>query len=553
MGEAKDAFAQRLRESEERFRHFFEKNSSVQLLIDPASGVIEDANQAALAYYGYPREQLVGMLISHINTLSPECIAQERLKALHESRNYFQFQHRLACGELRDVEVYSTPIQSLGMSRLLSIVHDVTDRNLAQQQLRHVLDEQKAILNNDLIGIVTTQDHIIVWANPAFEHMMGFGPGELNGVATRLNFPSEAAYQAFGAATYPVLSAGKVFRSRIEYLRKDGQHIWLDVSGEMLGQGSSQSMWGLVDVTARVLAAEKIETLIRQQKAILNNDLVGIMTVRERAITWANPAFETMFGYGPGEMVGRPVRQGYCSDEAYEAFGKNAYAVIASGQSYRVEHDFQRKDGSRFFADVSGSMLSATPDESLWCFNDVTERKRVELEIKQLAFYDTLTALPNRRLLLDRMSQAMAATSRTRRQGAVMFLDLDNFKSINDKHGHGVGDLLLLEVAERLKASVRQIDTVSRFGGDEFVILLGDLSADRDESQMLANAIAEKIRTRLAEPYLLTVKVQGQAANTVEHRCSASIGALVFSGKRLSRDEILKSADGGRNAVRFWD
>jgi len=561
MDEAREAFAQRLRQSEERFRHFFEENSSVQLIMDPISGVIEDANQAAVAYYGYPREQLVGMLISHINTLSPERLAQERLNALHESRNYFQFEHRLASGDLRDVEVHSTPIQSHDGARLLSIIHDVTDRNLAQKRLRQVLDEQKAILNNDLIGIVTTLNRTIVWANPAFEHMLGYQAGELKGVSTRLNYPSDEAYEALGAAAYPVLAAGKVFRSQIEHVRKDGQHIWLDVSGEMLGQGSGQSLWGFVDITARVLGAEKIDTLMRQQKAILNNELVGIMTARERTIEWANPAFETMFGYAPGELVGVPVRNGYCSDEAYETFGKNAYATIALGQSYRTEFEYLRKDGSRFFADVSGSVLSASTGESLWCFIDVTERKRIELEINQLAFYDTLTALPNRRLLLDRLSQAMAANRRSERHGAVMFLDLDNFKSLNDVHGHDVGDLLLLEVADRLKGCVRQIDTVSRFGGDEFVVLLGDLSADKAESMLLAKGIAEKIRTKLAEPYVLPVNAPGWPASTVTHRCSASIGVRVFANNGLGCNEILKSADaamyqakdGGRNAVRFCE
>lgn len=266
MDDAREEFAQRLRQIEERFRHFFEKNSSVQLLIDPISGVIEDANQAAVAYYGYPREQLVGMLIGNINTLSPERIAEERLKALHESRNYFLFEHRLASGDLRAVQVHSTPIESDGSARLLSIVHDVTDRNLAQKQLRQVLDEQKAILNNDLIGIVTTQDRTIVWANPAFEHMLGYQAGELKGVPTRLNYPSDDGYEALGAAAYPVLSAGKVFRDQIKRVRKDGQHIWLDVSGEMLGQGSGQSLWGFVDITERVVSAEKIDTLMRQQK-----------------------------------------------------------------------------------------------------------------------------------------------------------------------------------------------------------------------------------------------------------------------------------------------
>jgi diguanylate cyclase (GGDEF)-like protein/PAS domain S-box-containing protein len=298
---------------------------------------------------------------------------------------------------------------------------------------------------------------------------------------------------------------------------------------------------------------------MRAQKAILNNELVGIVTVNNRVIGWANPAFENLFGYERDELVGRPVRFGYCSDDAYEVFGRNSYPVIAAGQSYRTEFEYQRKDGSRFFADVSGSMLSPTTGETLWCFIDVTERNRNEREIEQLAFYDILTELPNRRLLLDRLGQAIIANKRSDRHGAVIFLDLDNFKSLNDMHGHGVGDLLLVEVADRLKGCVRQIDTVSRFGGDEFVVLLGDLASDKAESTSLANVIAEKIHSKLAEPYVLTVKPQGKVPSRVEHRCTASIGVIVFASDELSQDEILKSADvamyqakdAGRNSIRF--
>ena len=118
-----------------------------------------------------------------------------------------------------------------------------------------------------------------------------------------------------------------------------------------------------------------------------------------------------------------------------------------------------------------------------------------------MAFYDTLTNLPNRRLLSDRLSQAMAATKRSGRYGVMMFLDLDEFKLVNDAHGHAVGDLLLVKVADRLKHCVREMDTVARFGGDEFVVLIGDLDADEAESRSQAVILAEKIRATLAMPY----------------------------------------------------
>jgi diguanylate cyclase (GGDEF)-like protein/PAS domain S-box-containing protein len=423
------------------------------------------------------------------------------------------------------------------------------------------MSEQKAILNNELVGIVTVRDRRIVWANPAFEHMLGFNSGELEGTLTRQNYPSDEAFRSFGEAAYPVLAAGKVFRTQMEHIRKDGQHIWVDVSGEMLDQQSGQSLWGFIDITERVLSAAKIDTLMREQKAILNNELVGIMTAKDRVIGWANPAFEKLFGYECGELVGQPVRFGYCSDEAYEAFGRDAYPVISEGKSYRAEQECQRKDGSRFFADVSGSMLSPTTGETLWCFIDVTDRKRNEQEIKQLAFYDTLTGLPNRRLLLDRLTRVMAASKRSGRYAAVLFLDLDNFKPVNDEYGHDVGDLMLIEAAARLTHCVREIDTVARFGGDEFVVMLSDLNAGREESRLQAHAIAEKIRATLSEPYQLTVKHSGKSDVTVTHHCTASIGVALFSDHEVTEEGVLKWADtamyrakdAGRNAIRFHE
>jgi diguanylate cyclase (GGDEF)-like protein len=172
-----------------------------------------------------------------------------------------------------------------------------------------------------------------------------------------------------------------------------------------------------------------------------------------------------------------------------------------------------------------------------------------------------LTGLPNRRLLDDRLSQTMAASKRSALYGALMFLDLDNFKPLNDTHGHGVGDLLLAEVARRLTDCVREMDTVARLGGDEFVVMLSDLDADKVVSIAQAYLVAEKVRVSLALPYLLMAATAGQVVSKVEHHCSASIGVVVFVNHEANQTDILKWADAamyqakdaGRNAVRFYD
>jgi diguanylate cyclase (GGDEF)-like protein len=186
----------------------------------------------------------------------------------------------------------------------------------------------------------------------------------------------------------------------------------------------------------------------------------------------------------------------------------------------------------------------------------------MEDQVRQLAFYDTLTNLPNRRLLYDRLNQTMASSKRSGNYAALMMLDLDNFKPLNDVHGHPVGDLLLVEVANRLKACVREVDTVARFGGDEFVVLLNELNADEAQSTLQANIVAEKIRNSLSIPYQLLIKKQsGEASITIEHKCSASIGVVVFIDCEASQDDILKWVDDamylaknkGRNLIQFYD
>ena len=182
------------------------------------------------------------------------------------------------------------------------------------------------------------------------------------------------------------------------------------------------------------------------------------------------------------------------------------------------------------------------------------------MQLRSLAFYDTLTQLPNRRMLEDRLAQAISVSNRTGQYGAIIFIDLDNFKPLNDQYGHAYGDLLLIEAARRISGCLRVTDTVARFGGDEFVVLIGQLEADRAASAYEVGMIAEKIRLALASDYIFPSQLQEDANVIVEHRCTSSIGVALFLDDELSRDDILTRADGamyqakdlGRNRVCFY-
>jgi diguanylate cyclase (GGDEF)-like protein len=190
---------------------------------------------------------------------------------------------------------------------------------------------------------------------------------------------------------------------------------------------------------------------------------------------------------------------------------------------------------------------------------DITERKKMEEEIRNMAYFDPLTALPNRRMLIDRLQHAMAGGARSGHYGALIYLDLDNFKPLNDTHGHAAGDLLLVEVAQRLLGCVRQTDTVARTGGDEFVVVLNDLSADADTAAAECQRISAKILAALSAPYVLSLAHGASPAQVVEHHCSASVGATLFKGEALYWQDLMKKADAamyqakaaGRNRVQF--
>jgi diguanylate cyclase (GGDEF)-like protein len=164
-------------------------------------------------------------------------------------------------------------------------------------------------------------------------------------------------------------------------------------------------------------------------------------------------------------------------------------------------------------------------------------------QVQHLAFYDSLTDLPNRRLLNDRLGQALIAKKRNPWFGAMLFIDLDNFKQLNDKHGHAVGDQLLIETANRLKGCVREMDTVARFGGDEFVVMIKELQADIAISRVQAATIAEKIREAFSIPFVLKVQYKEEISAVIEHQCTASIGVALFIGDKGSQDDILNWAD----------
>lgn len=292
---------------------------------------------------------------------------------------------------------------------------------------------------------------------------------------------------------------------------------------------------------AQLAAMTQIADLAREQSAMLDNELIGIVKAHDRKTLWMNKAMECIFGYTPEELLGHSARMLHPDDASYEALA-SAYSVMSSGRQFRSQLKMRRKDGELIWIDLTGAMLSAT--ETLWLMADVTLQKRNEEQIRHAALHDALTGLPNRSLLGHRIDAALHTAAQEHQLAAVAMFDLDGFKQVNDRHGHGAGDALLKQVAGRLTQGVRGHDTVFRWGGDEFVVLLTGLTGNEDSVVTLQRLLQD-----LQRPIAVG---DGTMANV-----GASIGVAFFPGDGNDVDTLMRVADermyeakrGGRNRI----
>jgi diguanylate cyclase (GGDEF)-like protein/PAS domain S-box-containing protein len=468
------------------------------------------------------------------------------------------------------------------------IGEDVTEKRQAEETTRKLMLQQQAILQNASVGILFTQEGGIQHCNARMEQMFGWSAGELIGKSARVFFDSDEEYGRFGRQAGPILTSGNQLDIEWDTVRKDGSHIWCRILARAVVPGdiTQGTIWTTEDVSARHLAEQAINVLISEQRAILDTAVIGIVFLRDRVIQRCNRRFEEIFGYAPGELDGKPMRLLYPSDAAYILGGK-PYDNLAQGLSHQREQVLIRRDGSRFWCRIAGRMIDVERPEkgTVALFDDITERKQAEAALRQahdeleqrvdertaelaqanlrlqeevserqqaenrvlhLANHDALTGLPNRRLLLDRLGQALAMAHREHHHVAVLFMDLDRFKTINDSLGHMMGDALLQTVARRLQVRLREGDTISRLGGDEFVVVLPSL--DHPEA-------AEKVALKLVEALSPPFDLDGQ-----ELRASASIGISLFPEDGRDTETLLRNADSamyhakemGRNNYQFF-
>jgi diguanylate cyclase (GGDEF)-like protein/PAS domain S-box-containing protein len=471
----------------------------------------------------------------------------------------FETRHRRKDGSVIDVEINAKGIDFDGRACLYASSRDITERKLDQRRLEQLLAEQKAMLEHELIGIVKVRNRTILWANPSFERMLGYGPGELNGTSTRPRFPNEAAYRAFGVAAYAALAKGEVFRAQIEQVRKDGEIIWVDVSGSILDKETGESLWGFIDVTDSRMHDRAIRQSEQRMELALEGADLGLWDLdMVSGRVMHNPRLFSMLGYQADELaLNAPTVMSLIHPDDLSRYQSDFRATLKGGiPQLDVECRMEHKNSSWVWVRFRGKVVERDAHgravRMAGTTTNISVRKANEAKIHELAFFDPLTKLPNRRLLLDRLSLALPSSGRHDSFGAILFLDLDNFKSLNDTKGHELGDLLLIEVARRLLSCVRNEDTVSRLGGDEFVVMLEDLNQEAEMATREAESVGAKILDSVGAVYSL---------GDFSHHCTCSIGIALFKGKDVSPGEIIKRADlamyqakaANRNTIRLFE
>jgi diguanylate cyclase (GGDEF)-like protein/PAS domain S-box-containing protein len=462
------------------------------------------------------------------------------------------------------------------------MVEDVSEARTAQIEVQ-------AIMNNAAIGILFTRNRQITRYNRGFAEMFGYGSDEAVGLSVEALYRDEQLCNDVGDAAFDLFGQRESFRTETEMVRKGGEPMWVQLFGHLINptDATQGTIWLVEDRSRHKRDEESLRNALLENQAILDNAVLGIAVVENGRTVHCNAKMEELFGYPPGGIDGMSVRALYPDAASWMAARRDTARDFLAGRVHMAEYEVNRADGSRFWARLSGRLFDVEQQlgRSVWLVDDVTarreasdavarardelelrvlertaelagansllqaeivERRQAEARVHHMAYHDSLTGLPNRALLADRLDRAMLATERSGRKLAVMFLDLDRFKTINDSLGHLTGDHLLKEVASRLCRAVRASDTVARLGGDEFVVLVPGVDGPDDCAQ-----VAQKIIEVLGDPFPFEGRVL---------HITPSIGICLYPDHGQDVATLMRNADAamygakgaGRNTWQFF-
>jgi diguanylate cyclase (GGDEF)-like protein/PAS domain S-box-containing protein len=449
-------------------------------------------------------------------------------------------------------ELRSSPITWEGQPAFVIGVRDITEKKRAEitltlnrKLIQSIIDGSSALIYAlDIDGNFTL-------ANKPLTQLLDIEIAKILGHDRSVCMPANVALE-HRKNDLAVIKSGLAIEFEETIPAADGNHVYL--SHKFPLRDEANEIIGMAGISTDITERKREEEDVRIAAIAFESQEGIILTDANAIILRVNRAFTTLTGYSVAEVIGQTPHF-LTAGRHNKSFYKSLWSDLRKNSYWQGEILNRRKNGELYTEWLTLTAVIA-PDGStshyVGAFSDITYQEDAKAEIHQLAFYDSLTNLANRRLLEDRLSQALVAARRSGVYGAVLFLDMDNFKAINDTCGHTTGNLLLIEVARRLHDLLRSGDTVARLGGDEFVVLFENLSKKVDEAARQLKSLSHKILDVLAQPYHI---------HSYEFFCSASIGVDLFCQRGETAEELLKhtdmamyqAKDAGRNRVCFFD
>jgi diguanylate cyclase (GGDEF)-like protein/PAS domain S-box-containing protein len=544
---------------EERFRSIVTQVPGAVFRARPG-GAIDFVSDAIEAISGYPAQRFIGAPSERWTDIIRPEDRREHYRAIKEAVlavQPYEIEYRIvdADGIERWLLESGKPaaFDGQGAYWIDGIISDISQRKDNEMRIEALLAEQVAVLDNVVFGIVHVRDRRVVSTNRRFDALFGYREGELVGESIARLFPSEDAYRQGLEASYPPLAQGSYYSDERQFRRADGSLVWCTVSGRALDAGrvDSGSIWVFADVTERHLSEEKL----RLSATVLEHIADGVMVLDVHGrIVATNPAFTQITGTTEAEAIGTHSSLTRISHPGQSGGKDNAlreslWRDIAETGFWRGETWNRRKNGEAYLEWLT---VSTVHDEAgatthyVCVFSDVTKARESQDKLDHLAHHDVLTGLPNRLLFHDRLQHAMVRAARAGGQLALLFIDLDRFKAVNDTLGHHVGDELLKQVAHSLSGCLRDGDTLARLGGDEFIVLLEDVDGERGAAMVADKLMALFERPALVAEYELFV--------------TGSVGISLFPQDATDLNVLVRNADvamyqakaRGRNGYQFY-
>lgn len=534
--------------SSNRYNALFSHSPTAIFHFD-ADLVITHCNERYAAILGLPADGLIG--IELMSFLQDQSILPALQNALKGEVGYYDGYYSANYANTKKwVSLICVPsINDYGkVEGGVAILHDTTEHRQAQDSLLISDEWHHAILSGSMDGFwLTNLQGQLLEVNQAYCEMSGYNQQELLTMYVS-DLEAKESPEDMVAYIQKVASNGED-RFESEHRRKDGSIFHVEVSVQYRQTDGGRLVVFLQDITERKLK----ENDLRVAATAFNAHNSIIISDASNLIIRTNNAFTKTSGYTQEEVLGKNLIM-FCAKQNDSHLYSTILTHIMSKGFWEGEIWNQRKNGEVYPALLNITVVkdkNNNVENYVTHLTDISTQKAAAAEIENLAFYDTVTGLPNRRLLLDRLNHAMADSARTGKEGALLFLDLDNFKTLNDSSGHEVGDILLTMVAKRLKECVREVDTVARFGGDEFVVILEGLKVQNIEATVNAESVANKILVALQQPYLI---------NNQKRHSGVSMGVTLFNGNQSSTEELLKQADiamyeakKARNSIQFFN